>query len=177
MQLLRAPLLLVLLLSILSSETSAQTYNRKMTNNKTGEEILVGLCTRNAFLKDSYRSWFLPEYKMYQNIIRKKDLDSIGNMLEEVKVKIILGTWCHDSQEHFPHFMTILDYLKMPAVNYEIICVNTQKEAVSFSIDSLNVIYVPTFIFYKNEIELGRIIETPIINLERDMLAILRKSN
>ena len=33
--------------------------------------------------------------------------------------------------------------------------------------------YVPTFIFYREDKEIGRIIETPILSLEEDMLAIL----
>ncbi len=34
---------------------------------------------------------------------------------------------------------------------------------------------VPTFIFYKNNIEAGRIIENPVTSLEQDMVNILTK--
>jgi hypothetical protein len=38
---------------------------------------------------------------------------------------------------------------------------------------SLNIVRVPTFIFYKNNSEAGRIIEVPKTSLEQDMVNIL----
>ncbi len=158
------------------SETFSQNFNRKMTNNKSGEEILVGMCTRSAFMKDSYREWFIPEYKSYNVNSKKVVIDSLKPLINKVQIKIVLGTWCSDSQEQVPHFLSILDYLKYPQNSYQIICTNTQKEAVSFSIDDLDIAYVPTFIFYIDDVEIGRIIESPILSLEKDMLAILQKA-
>ena len=48
------------------------------------------------------------------------------------------------------------------------------KSSSGTEIQSLNIELVPTFIFYKNENEIGRIIETPEISIESDMLKILR---
>ncbi|MBL6962367.1 MAG: thioredoxin [Bacteroidetes bacterium] len=166
----------ILLVFVSAREVYSQNYNRKMTNNKTHEEILVGLCTRSAFLEDSYQDWFIPKYKTYKVASDKAVIDSLKPLLKDLKIKIVLGTWCHDSQEQLPHFFSILDYLHFPEENYTIIGVNTQKEAVSFSIEDLDVVLVPTFIFYKKEQEIGRIIESPIISLEKDMLHILRKA-
>jgi hypothetical protein len=39
--------------------------------------------------------------------------------------------------------------------------------------DKLDIQRVPTFIFYKNNIEAGRIIENPETSLEQDMVKIL----
>jgi hypothetical protein len=43
--------------------------------------------------------------------------------------------------------------------------------------DTLNIERVPTFIFLKNKVEAGRIIETPVTSLEQDMLNILTGMN
>jgi len=60
-------------------------------------------------------------------------------------------------------------------VNYdtrhvELICVDKNKSAGQTNIESLNIELVPTMIFYKNDQEIGRIIETPQITLEKDIL-------
>ena len=156
-------------------DLQAQNYNRKMTNNKTGEEILDGLCTRDAFTKDKYKEWYESEYRSYLSSSDRYQLDSLKMLLtNDIRIKIILGTWCHDSQEQFPKFMSLLDYLKFKEENTTIICVNAEKEAVSFSIEDLNIILVPTFIILKGDTEIGRIIESPITSLEQDLLHILR---
>lgn len=48
------------------------------------------------------------------------------------------------------------------------------KKAEGFDIDQFIIERVPTFIFYKNESEIGRIIETPVETLEKDILNILK---
>jgi hypothetical protein len=40
---------------------------------------------------------------------------------------------------------------------------------------SLDIQRVPTFIFYKNKIEAGRIIENPVTSLEQDIINILTR--
>ncbi|MFC2114759.1 thioredoxin family protein, partial [Bacteroidota bacterium] len=144
-------------------------------NNKTGEEILVGLCTRDALNKGKYKEWYTPEYRTYMNSSDRKKLDSLKLLLaDDIHIKVIMGTWCHDSQVQVPRFFRMLDYLKFEQDNILIICVDTEKEAVSFSIEELNIVLVPTFIIYKEEQEIGRIIESPIISLEQDLLDILK---
>ncbi len=41
--------------------------------------------------------------------------------------------------------------------------------------NSLDIQRVPTFIFYKNNIEAGRIIENPVTSLEQDIINILTR--
>jgi hypothetical protein len=43
--------------------------------------------------------------------------------------------------------------------------------------DKLNIQLVPTFIFYKNNNEVGRIIENPRTSLEQDIVNILSSNN
>jgi len=167
------PILLLLLLPGFVFSQSQQ-YNQKITNERTGEEILIGRCTRDAFTKSPYSEWFLSNYPTYKSQSTLKTLDSCKAYLDSIKIKIVLGTWCSDSRNNFPLFMAYLDYLKVN--DYEIICVNREKSAVSFSIEELNILFVPTFIFYKNGIETGRIVENPVQSLERDMYLILKSS-
>ncbi len=152
----------------------SQIYNQKVTNNKTGEIMLIGECTRDAFLAKEFKEWFNEEYSSYKYSLKKSTLDSIKRDFQDLNLKIIMGTWCSDSRLQFPHFMAILDYLKAKPEQYQIITVNRNKNAVTLPIDDLNVLLVPTFIVYRGEKELGRIIESPVESLEEDLVKIIR---
>ena len=93
--------------------------------------------------------------------------------LEDVRVTVVLGMWCEDSQREVPHFLKIADLAPMKGVNTEYHAVNREKFCPDQAIQELKAPYVPTFIFYKNGREMGRIIEHPEKNLEEDMLRIL----
>jgi len=92
---------------------------------------------------------------------------------EGLSVKIVLGTWCPDSRREVPRFMRIMDSWNFPHENITFIGVDNAKLSPVAEYESLNIERVPTFIFYRNNIETGRIIEVPETSLEQDMLNIL----
>ncbi|MFN4111119.1 MAG: thioredoxin family protein [Ignavibacteria bacterium] len=143
--------------------------NKLVTDEKTNKPMLIGLCNRENFSKDTTFSWwFESEYDYYQpedSTIQLINLDS-------VKIVCVMGTWCSDSRREVPHFYKILDMLKFDETNLEVYCVDRKKQAEGYDIDQYVIERVPTFIFYKNDSEIGRIIETPQETLERDMLKI-----
>jgi hypothetical protein len=53
---------------------------------------------------------------------------------------------------------------------------DTKKESPDFDAIANKVSLVPTFIVYRNNQEIGRIIETPNQSLEKDLLKILSKN-
>jgi hypothetical protein len=53
--------------------------------------------------------------------------------------------------------------------------VDTDKIALPGNFPLLNILRVPAFIFYKNNIEAGRIIEVTVTSLEQDMVKILKE--
>jgi hypothetical protein len=57
----------------------------------------------------------------------------------------------------------------------DIIAVDRKKQASDVDMTPYSIEKVPTFIFYKNGKEVGRIIETPHTTLENDMQLILKK--
>ena len=69
--------------------------------------------------------------------------------------------------------MAILEALEYPIDEIEVIAVDRDKKTPENFEQGLELIQVPTFIFYKENRELGRIVEFPINSLESDMLAIL----
>jgi thiol-disulfide isomerase/thioredoxin len=111
--------------------------------------------------------FFQQEYALYE-----PDPDvllQIGNSLNGYTVTIVMGSWCSDSQEQVPRFYKIIDALHYDEKNITLICVDRKKDPRFVDIQSLGIELVPTFIFYKNNTESGRIVETPEETIEKDI--------
>jgi hypothetical protein len=162
----------VFLLVVLFGNTYAQV-NQRLVNNKTDEEILYGICTKDAFTQKPFYDWYNREYKSYKYLINRRLMDTISGNLKGYEIKVVLGTWCSDSRAQVPRFIGIMDYIEFDYANIEFICVDQNKSAGNISTSDLEIIKVPTFIFYKEGEEQGRIIETPTKTLEEDILKIL----
>ncbi len=148
--------------------------NEILTYEKTGEKILVGACEEKDFTGNPlFEKWFKLGYENYEPKFFNYEFDK--EKIKNLKIKIVLGTWCPDSRREFPRFMKILDSLEFPRENLQIICVDRQKHALHGEASGLRIIYVPTFIFYDSgNNEVGRIIEKPKgETLEDDLEAVL----
>lgn len=151
--------------------TKAQNKCTVEVDEKTNKPMFIGLCDRTAFEDSSFASWFNTEYNDYS--VDSSTLDLISTNTDSLFIKIILGTWCGDSREQVPRFLKILDYLRFPTDNLLLIFVDRKKLAGDFDIEDLDIKLVPTIIIYKNQTEIGRIIETPKISLEEDLVDVL----
>jgi thiol-disulfide isomerase/thioredoxin len=156
-----------------TTETTAAT---KQTDSIASEEeeklpILTGIQTRASISAAPYDSWFAPTYSTYP--ADKETLDKVKPLLADVKVKVFMGTWCEDSQREVPHFYKLLDIMKVGDKNLELITVDEEKVTPEHLEDGFNITNVPTFIFYRDGKEINRIVESPIVSLEEDMLSIL----
>jgi len=134
-------------------------------------EILVGEFVRNALQKGDFGNHFFNEYRSYSP--ETDVLDYLKNKIYNYNITIVLATWCHDSEEQVPRFFKILDNLDYNTNHIKIISVDKTKSAGKIDITGLYIERVPTFIFYENNIENGRIIETPDSTLEKDIYNIL----
>ena len=154
------------LLSLFGQET-----NKRVFDEKSQTEILVGTCTRDGLLGCAFAEDYNIEYPMYKP--NDTVVAQIKDMIGGLKCVIVLGTWCGDSKEQVPRFFKILDQTGAVFDNLEIFCVDRQKEAPGLEIKTTyNIEKVPTFIFFRDGTEIGRIIETPKVSLENDMLEI-----
>lgn len=151
----------------------AQDKYKSVTDEKSGKVMLVGEITREAFNDTSFAWWFNPEYENYTP--DKTILDSISDKSENVEVVIVCATWCSDSRREVPRFLKIADSLKISANRIKLICVDRERKDLSGEVDSLNIELIPTFIFYRNENEIGRITEAPVETLEKDFNNIVWK--
>ena len=100
-------------------------------------------------------------------------VDSIKPLLENVSLRVFMGTWCEDSQRETPRLYKVLEALDFDNDKFEIIAVSRDKDTPDHLEKDQNIEYVPTIIVLKNENEIGRIVESTIDTLEEDLLAIL----
>jgi hypothetical protein len=157
----------------ISSSLVSQSLNQWIPDPETDEMMLVGYGDRQGLENSDFNAYFKREYKAYIPV------DTICNYLknntDSIEITIVLGTWCHDSQEQVPRFYRILDEIDFNTDNLSMIGVDRNKTGGEVDISALDIKLVPTFILFRNEKELGRIIETPMLSLEGDMMTIIRQ--
>ncbi len=153
---------------------NAQDINNKIIDEKTGKEMLVGVCNKLALKQPPYNSWFETEYEHYEP--NESVLTETKKYINEnIKIVVIFGTWCGDTHEQLPRFYKTMDYIGYQPNTIELIAVDRNKEANNINIKTYKIEKIPTFIFYKNGKEIGRIIEKPSNSIENDILKILKK--
>ena len=136
---------------------------------------LIGNFDPALLSREPYSTWYLKGFEDYQynteavNLLMDKNKNGIS-------IKIVMGTWCSDSQREIPRFMKILDIWQFPLSNVTFIGVDEAKHSPVGDFDKLDIQKVPTIIIYKNNIEAGRIIEIPATSLEQDMVNILGRN-
>ncbi len=166
--------LLFLALIIIPSMTFAQ-MNQKTSDEKKGNEMLIGYCNRDGFtsVNSNFDSAFRAEYPIYK--ADEATLKQLAGKLNDIEVTVVMATWCGDSKEWVPRFYKIMDNLDFPYKNLTLICVDRSKKAPGTHVDTLKIELVPTFIFYRNKTELGRIVEVPADLMEKEILKIIAK--
>ena len=142
-----------------------------VVDEKTGNPMLVGVTDRSVFKLSDFSDWYDNEYIGYEpdEFIIKQ----ITELSDSIDIQIYMGTWCSDSRREVPRFLKILDLAGVDKNNLRIINVDRKKKSPNHEEKNKNIEFVPIFIINKNNIEIGRIVEFPIITLESDLLSIL----
>lgn len=161
---------------LLTAPVNAQTLNQKFVH-ANGQEVLVGKCTRSALLVGQYANWFVRNYADYT--VDTATCTYIRPLLEHKKITVFMGTWCGDSQRELPRLLKMLDCCGFPEDKVQLIMVSNAQDAYKQSPQheeqGKNIVRVPTIIIEEHKQEIGRIVEYPVVSLEKDLLKILRK--
>jgi len=101
----------------------------------------------------------------------------IEGLPADLKVKILFGTWCHDSEREVPRMLKLLAASGVKEESIRLISLDVRKEEPRGRAKVLDVRFTPTFIFISSDIELGRIIERPVESLQADVAAMVGLSD
>ncbi len=136
-------------------------------------EAFVGVGKIDDLFGTVHQDWYEPAYASVK--IDEATIQAFPQIdAQDLKIKVVMGTWCSDSKTHVPHFFRILDYWHVkPQIT--VYFVDRSKILKTKGYKKMNIERVPTFIFYNNKnVEMGRIVEQPNSTLEKDMLQILK---
>ena len=161
----------VLILSL--SAAGCFFTNAQEVNFNDPQTWLLGYFNPDQLLLEPHSSWYNREFDSYK-IDSEAFIELSEADFEGIEVLIVLGTWCPDSRRELPRFMKVSQLAGFKQENIKMMGTDSYKEAPIENYDDLNIERVPTFIFYHNKNEIGRIIEYPVASLERDMVNILR---
>jgi thiol-disulfide isomerase/thioredoxin len=136
---------------------------------------ILGYFKREQLYRTPHCEWYLTGYDSYNpDTLVVNKLTVLG--ADNITIKVVMGTWCPDSRREVPRFLHVLDLWKFPPERVTYIGVDDAKKSPVGEYEGLGIQRVPTFIFYKNNIEAGRIIENPSTSLEQDIANILIKN-
>lgn len=138
--------------------------------------ILYGQCTKDSLFSKPFDEWFKPGYSNY-----KPNISTVialkAQKLNDITIEIFFGSWCGDSKRELPGFLQVLNTISFPEKNLTIIGVGNSdsltKQSPQQQEAGKGIFRVPTFIVYKNGVEINRINEYPVLSLEKDLLQIL----
>jgi hypothetical protein len=101
-------------------------------------------------------------------------MENLKNRAPELKADVYFAYWCDDSKNNVPVFLKILDTLNVPEFKVNFFAVERKATAdQKYFVEDKMVEKVPTFIFYANDFEMGRIVENPKNSILQDMMIIV----
>lgn len=137
------------------------------------DDIELGWLDRSVFDKPS-----LAEFKAVYDTtqIDPAMVEMIRGVNSDVDVIVFLGTWCPDSKREVPRFLKIADLTGITAERVRLYGLDRSKKSQDGETEKYAITRVPTFVFLKDGVEIGRITEFPQMTLEGDLLSILAAS-
>ncbi|MHB1921799.1 MAG: thioredoxin family protein [Chitinophagaceae bacterium] len=161
---------LFLLLGIGFRSFSQETYHTSYDSE--GNKVLTGYLSESVLANDSAFQWFFngvndyhPDPSMVRYIAANKD---------HFQVVVLGGTWCPDTQKLLPEFYRVMIGAGYPLNKIMVIGVDHHLKAIGNETRPYHLVQTPTFIFYRNGKELGRIVDHVHKSMEADMVAILQ---
>lgn len=167
--------LIVLCVSI--SMLQAQPFNKEVKSSPE-QPLLLGKINKEGLSQQPYSDWFLKNYTDYTP--KQEIVNQLKNELSNYTIIAFMGTWCGDSKREIPKFYKVLDEVNFPLERLTMVAVHRDREVYKQSPggeeEGKNIHRVPTFIFFKDGKEVNRIVESPRITIEEDILQIVTTS-
>ncbi len=165
-------LLTTAMLILISALAFTQELNQSIQDANRNEVVLIDFIDRSGLQSGDFAPHYEREYHAYQ--ADYEIIQTLKESMSEITITIILASWCGDTKMQLPRFLKILDEMGFREENLVMIGVDSNKQALELEVDVFDIKRVPTFIVFRNEIEIGRIVERPHRSLETDLLHILR---
>lgn len=134
------------------------------------EVMLTGWVTRSDFFTPSF-----PRFQArYDSVQVSADMvDLIRDLNEGTDWLVFFGTWCSDSYRELPVFLKIADSAGIDSTRIRYYGLDRDKMSPGGFEQAYEIDLVPTIIFERNGIEVGRIVERSEPGMEDAILRML----
>ncbi len=154
---------------------SSTPYVNTEIKNQDGNTILAGHCSKSILQTGSYKEWYRKNYDNYST--DTANIEAIKPLIQNVVIEIFLGSWCGDSKREVPKMLKALEQAGIDSTHIKLLFVDnstaTYKQSPQHEERGKNIHRVPTLIVYKGKKELNRLVESPVVSIEKDLLNIL----
>ncbi len=148
------------------------SFAQSSYTTEKGDVHLLGDVDLQALSQAPYVDWFTE----YQEDFEPSISADLGENLKDATVKIYIGTWCGDTKYLLPKFIKTWKHLGLKEDQLEIVALHRSgkeyKRSPERTEEKYNIHRVPTFVFEKDDKEIGRIVERPVNDLDTDIAQI-----
>ncbi len=156
---------------------SHTVYRNQEIINAKGMSILLGNNAPYMMKQGIYKEWFDKNYQEY--VPDSGSILALQKLVPGKTMEVFLGSWCGDSKREVPRMMKILEQAGFDSADLRLVFVDyvlpAYKQSPQHEEKGKDIHHVPTFILYDGNKEMGRIVESPVISLEKDLTAILKR--
>lgn len=171
-------LMITLIFFLPLSTVFCQVINREFQDSR-GRTMLLGQSTYERLNEAPFNQWYSSNENNYS--AQKEDLETLKKSFNQIdSITVFMGTWCGDSKREVPRLTKTLKAIDFDFDKLKIICVNNAynnyKQSPENEQAGQNIHRVPTIILHNNKNEVGRIVEEPIVTMEKDLVAIINNT-
>lgn len=154
---------LILISSACSSSKKANTVAQAPLSlyqtlpDSSEKKTLYGLLTKQQLTKDTAFDWYTANLKYFK--VDSATVQNIRSKKDKISLVLFCGTWCHDSQQLVPKYLSTLEAAGFPDEKLTIFGVDRNKETIGGLNRTFNVTLVPTLIVMQDGKEIDRITE------------------
>ncbi|HTE10303.1 MAG TPA: hypothetical protein VK645_05020 [Chitinophagaceae bacterium] len=150
--------------------------NQPAYTDPGGNPILLGNHKKEDLQQPPYAAWFDKNYADYK--IDSITANQLKPLVKNKKFEIFMGVWCGDSKREVPRMFKLLEYAGVQPDQIKMIMVDnrdsTYKQSPGHEERGKFIHRVPDLLVYEDKKEMNRIVESPVVSLEQDLLHIVK---
>lgn len=147
------------------------TFSINLTDK--GKTELVGELTIDEWNQYSKQDTTSPNDDLL-HMPNISELKLVFKQNKNLKIIIVGASWCGDTEVSFPIFFKIIKMLDLEPNRYTIYGINRAKTEPKEVCHDYHIEKVPTLIVFDGKAEINRIIETPNVSWDEDLLNIIK---